>query len=498
MALAPTESSSALTASLDQCSPAELVGLLREANQSEMFRHLGEDSLCATLGRVGSTIRQEPDTVLVLSGCGTSGRIAMFCSRAWGERVRYCIAGGDSALMEPVENAEDDAVRGENDLKTVCGNAARVVLVAITCGLSAPYVAGQLDYALNHRSIFVQVVLLGFNPIENARNVPIEGWGDGTRTFLQVARRMAQPEGGGIIINPWIGPEPITGSTRMKGGTATKILLECIWHDGPVAPLVEQYRVACNEAYLGRETCIGEWIESAAHALAADRSIVYVSSHPLAGMLGLIDASECPPTFGARPTDVVASVDGGVKGVRNVDAAAHYRPRAGDCVFVLAMQNGDQRLSSRNAELMHQATQAGARAYLVGPFSESGLGQIQLKLTLNAISTGAFVLFGKVYGNRMVDVRLSNNKLYHRAIGIVRDIAHVSESAAKHALWRALYRTDTPHGINDDTPVSAHVAQAARVNRVVPIAILLATGAVSTVDDALARIAKTPKIRDCF
>ena len=73
-------------------------------------------------------------------------------------------------------------------------------------------------------------MLVGFNPVNRARNAVLEGWG---KTFREVAIALEelsqkQPHQY-FIINPVVGPEPITGSTRMKGGTATKIILDTLF-----------------------------------------------------------------------------------------------------------------------------------------------------------------------------------------------------------------------------------------------------------------------------
>jgi N-acetylmuramic acid 6-phosphate (MurNAc-6-P) etherase len=75
---------------------------------------------------------------------------------------------------------------------------------------SAPYVASQLDYAMDNE--IYECVLLGFNSVELARNAPIENW---NKTFREVAVNLQKRERH-FIINPIVGPETITGSTRMK------------------------------------------------------------------------------------------------------------------------------------------------------------------------------------------------------------------------------------------------------------------------------------------
>ncbi len=493
-----TEQSSAITASLDSCSAEEMVELLRRANDEEMLQVLtGDPALFERMEAVGDALRNDPEAVLVLSGCGTSGRIAMFCSHAYRDpRVRSCISGGDEALLLPVENAEDNALQGVKDLLRAAGDAKRVVFVGITCGLSAPYVAGQLDHALSNRSRFVQVVLLGFNSVEAARNVAIEGWPGEGHTFLAVARRVAQE---GIVLNPSVGPEPVTGSTRMKGGTATKVMLDCIWHhvlhgaSFSTRQMMQSFRASCERAYAGqqRKQHLGEAIRAAAAALSAHKSILYLSDDALMGMLGLIDASECPPTFGAKSENVRAYVAAPLFGIAGIDAEKDFAPQPGDCVFVISKSE------TRTRELLSRALVSGVTAMEIGPFSQDCFGQIELKLTLNAISTGAFVLFGKIYGNRMLDLRLSNNKLYFRAISIVAEISGVDSSVARACLWRSIYRSDAPL-CDELTPVSTHVQAASSVDRIVPVAILLASKAVATTEEAVRRIAATPKLRDCL
>jgi N-acetylmuramic acid 6-phosphate (MurNAc-6-P) etherase len=499
-----TEASNSITASLDACSAEEIIDLLRRCNDEQMFPGLEDASFCAKLDAVADTIRDDPTTVLILSGCGTSGRIAMFCALAYGSEgrdysnnVRYCISGGDVAFRLPVENAEDNATQGVADLLRVAADAERVVFVGITCGLSAPYVAGQLDHALRNRSRFVEVVLLGFNPVESARNVAIENW-PGEQSFLSVARRVLAE---GVVLNPLVGPEPVTGSTRMKGGSATKIVIDCIWNRANSGYPTDSFRLlrdASNTAYTdNKKQLLAENINAGSKALFANHSILYVSSNLLLGALAVIDASECPPTFGADPENVRAYLLPPLFGMTGVSAEHDFKPRSKDVVVVIS----DHMYDKATEDYVAQAKAMGASVFLIGPYFPDNQGHLELKLTLNAISTGAFVLFGKVYGNRMLDLRLSNNKLYFRAISIVKEIARVDDVTAKLSVWKSVYRSDAPeqeHHITDETAISRHVEAASLQNRVVPIAILLASKKESSVDAAVQRISKTPKLREIF
>ena len=123
-------------------------------------------------------------------------------------------------------------------------------LIGITCGLSAPYVAGQIDYMLNlnnevkHKNEFGAAVM-GFNPVELARNQPIEKFNN-EKPFRDVARQLLEVslyDSNFSVLNPIIGPEPVSGSSRMKGGSATAVLLDvlCIRAIGLVTGLLPSH-----------------------------------------------------------------------------------------------------------------------------------------------------------------------------------------------------------------------------------------------------------------
>jgi N-acetylmuramic acid 6-phosphate etherase len=114
--------------------------------------------------------------------------------------VQGIIAGGDRALRHSVEQAEDDPVQGRRDLE-VRGFSEKDALVGIAASGRTPYVLGGLQYA---RSIGALTVGLSCTPQS------------------QVA---AAAE---IAITPVSGPEIVTGSTRMRAGTATKLVLNMI------------------------------------------------------------------------------------------------------------------------------------------------------------------------------------------------------------------------------------------------------------------------------
>ncbi len=128
-----------------------------------------------------------------------------------------------SALVTSIEACEDDPVAGASELQRVTESFEHVLFLGISCGLSAPFVGGQLEYCLDNPQKFIPV-LIGFNPVSMARRIQVSKWSH-NRTFHDIATRM-ETTPGALVLNPIIGPEPISGSSRMKGGTATKAILD--------------------------------------------------------------------------------------------------------------------------------------------------------------------------------------------------------------------------------------------------------------------------------
>jgi N-acetylmuramic acid 6-phosphate etherase len=144
---------------------------------------------------------------LVYIGAGTSGRLgvldAVECPPTFSvpsEQVVGIIAGGHKAILKAVEGAEDDPQMGIDDLKNI-QFTAKDVLVGIAASGRTPYVLGALDYA---KGLGAKTVSLSCNP------------------------GSAIADHADIAICPIVGPEVLTGSTRMKSGTAQKLVLNMI------------------------------------------------------------------------------------------------------------------------------------------------------------------------------------------------------------------------------------------------------------------------------
>jgi N-acetylmuramic acid 6-phosphate etherase len=139
-------------------------------------------------------------------GAGTSGRLGVldasecpptFCTPP--DQVQGIIAGGQSALWTSIEGAEDDAGAGGRAIE-FRGVTRRDTVVGIAASGRTPFVWGALREA---RQRGAATILLCFNP-------------------RVVAPRDARPT---VVIAPDVGPEILTGSTRLKAGTATKLVL---------------------------------------------------------------------------------------------------------------------------------------------------------------------------------------------------------------------------------------------------------------------------------
>ncbi|XP_041486897.1 glucokinase regulatory protein [Microtus oregoni] len=124
------------------------------------------------------------------------------------------------------ERTEDSALYGIDELKKVAAGKKRVTVIGISVGLSAPFVAGQMDYCTDNTAVFLPV-LVGFNPVSMARNDPIEDWRSTFRPVVEWMQKMQEKQEA-FVLNPAIGPEGLSGSSWMKGRSATKILLETL------------------------------------------------------------------------------------------------------------------------------------------------------------------------------------------------------------------------------------------------------------------------------
>ena len=201
-------------------------------------------------------------------------------------------------------------------------------------------------------------------------------------------------------------------------------------------------------------------VDRIADAFRAGGRLVYIGAGT-SGRLGVLDASECLPTFGVSPEMVFGIIAGGERALTRAIEGAEDDASAGeqamcdadiqsiDVVVGISASGGAPFVRAALAEAKRRgATTVGIAnsqnaplctdadipiEAVVGPEVLQGSTRMKSgtaqKLILNMLSTGAMVRIGKTYGNRMVDVQCSNAKLVKRAQRLVADIGQVSDLA---------------------------------------------------------------------
>jgi len=201
-----TEETNSRTKDLDRRSTLEIVRLINEEDRTVA------EAVSRVLDRVTEAVdliveRIASEGRLIYVGTGTSGRLGVLdaseCPPTFGvsaDLVRGVIAGGFDALHRSVEAAEDDPEQAVRDLQSQ-NVSARDVVVGISASGNTPYTLGAVEYA---KKIGAATVAITCNP----------------------ASRMAAAAG--VSIAPLVGPEVISGSSRMMAGTAQKMILNML------------------------------------------------------------------------------------------------------------------------------------------------------------------------------------------------------------------------------------------------------------------------------
>jgi len=210
---------------------------------------------------------------------------------------------------------------------------------------------------------------------------------------------------------------------------------------------------------------IAEAVDAIVTAIQDGGRLIYIGAGT-SGRLGVLDASECPPTFNTDPDLVVGLIAGGDHALRHPVEHVEDRPEAGagalkqnhlaegDVVvgiaasgrtpFVLGAMAYANSLGATTIGLCNSPDSALSRvvniiiAPIVGPEVVTGSTRMKAgtaqKMVLNMLTTATMVKLGKTYGNLMVDVQSTNAKLRERAAGIVREAAGISDKEARVTL----------------------------------------------------------------
>lgn len=222
-------------------------------------------------------------------------------------------------------------------------------------------------------------------------------------------------------------------------------------------------------AVYGQRDHIAQAIAQAERTFRDGGRLFYVGAGT-SGRLGVLDASECPPTFGTDPDMVQGIIAGGGAALTRSQEGAEDRAddairdlesagvRAGDFVIGIAASGTTpyvaRALQHARALSAHTALvacsppgDAFANAVdililpITGPEAVTGSTRLKAgtatKLVLNMITTGAMIRLGKTYGNLMVDLQATNAKLADRSRRIVAEVCELSPDDARELLARA-------------------------------------------------------------
>ena len=202
----PTEARNPESEHIDRLSTLDMLGVINRAD--ETVAHAVAVELPSIAKAVDGIVeRMQAGGRLFYIGAGTSGRLGVLdaseCVPTYNvspELVQGIMAGGDYALRHSLEDVEDDGAQGEADLRAF-RLADRDSVVGIATSGRTPYVLGALAYAKSAGAFTIGLSCVPDSPVA-----------------LQSA----------VAITPVVGAEVVTGSTRMKAGTATKMVLNML------------------------------------------------------------------------------------------------------------------------------------------------------------------------------------------------------------------------------------------------------------------------------
>ncbi|KAF7704538.1 hypothetical protein HF521_021610 [Silurus meridionalis] len=497
-----TEKSNPITRDIDRANPREIVQMLQKCD-AEIFENIShENPMYQTLNslpvvqtivevskRVEVILKDPEESLIVLSGCGTSGRVAFLLATSFNRWLAshhqkqiysYIIAGGDKALLTSQETSEDDPLLGALTLNKACAGKKHVLFIGISC-------------------------------------------------------------------------EAISGSSRMKGGSATKIIVETLLLAGHEAERnkkavtlndilhsLNMYEKVHQITYSQTKE-LAALVQNAALSLRRKGHVYYLGWQTL-GIIGIIDASECIPTFGAGFEDIRGFASNGFSEMSNKEGdlsslGPHFiigheefvntilpDLNDNDTVVFLYSENDDLNEVSVLAKSVRQCTSnIHAIVHELKGLSDlermksqfmtvltikwpSSLykhnlilmkqhWELSTKWCLNTISTGAHVLIGKVYMNYMIDLRVTNSKLYRRAIHILQRFTGCTHAQCETALLRAIYDVEELSDEMRSSDVTQHTLVANERGRVVPIALVMLQSS-RTISEAKSYLYAYSVIRD--
>jgi N-acetylmuramic acid 6-phosphate etherase len=235
-----------------------------------------------------------------------------------------------------------------------------------------------------------------------------------------------------------------------------------------IVDLFNQEDAKVLAAIAGARESLAQALEKTAAALRTGGRLFYIGAGT-SGRLGVLDAAECPPTFCTPPELVQGILAGGSGAMFKSSEAMEDRREDGAQALIdygITAQDVLVGITAGGTTPYVQGALEAAKAQgtttifmacvpadqvpldvdvdirlLVGPEVLAGSTRLKAgtvtKLALNILSTGTMVLLGKVYGNRMVDVAVTNQKLYGRAVRMIQDLTDLSREDAVDLLEKS-------------------------------------------------------------
>uniref|UniRef100_A0A8D0PWL6 Glucokinase regulatory protein n=1 Tax=Sus scrofa TaxID=9823 RepID=A0A8D0PWL6_PIG len=573
-ALPITEKSNPLTQDLDKADAKEIVRLLGQCD-AEIFQEEGQvmptyqrlysESTLTTMvqvaGKVQEVLKEPEGGLVVLSGGGTSGRMAFLMSVSFNQLMRglgqkplytYLIAGGDRNLHLNKHGGGDSDAHGPQaglEYPPIPAPSPSSCPPLSSCH-QAPFVAGQMDYCMDNPAVFLPV-LVGFNPVSMARNDPIEDW---SSTFRQIAERMQklQEKQEAFVLNPAIGPEGLSGCSRLKGGSATKVLLETLLlaaHktvdrgiEASPRCLLEILRTfeRAHQVTYSQSAKIAALMKQASTSLEKKGRVHLVGWQTL-GIIAIMDGVECIHSFGADFRDIRGFLIGDHSDMFNqkaelINQGSHFTFSQEDfltsilpaltevdtVVFIFTLDDNLAEVQTLVEQVKEKTANIQALAHgtvgqslptplkklfpsiisitwpllffeYEGNFIQKFQHELSTKWVLNTVSTGAHVLLGKILQNHTLDLRIRNSKLFWRALSMLQRFSGQPKARCIESLLQAIH---FPQPLSDDVraaPISFHVQAADKKEQVIPIALLSLLFRCS-IPEAQAHLAGAPSV----
>lgn len=364
--------------------------------------------------------------------------------------------------------------------------------------------------------------MLGFNPANLARNVPLEGLEN--KSFRDVIAPFDNRDSWPwrVLVNPVLGPEAVSGSSRMKGGSATLVVLDIICLKAvsellprdhhlrelaelSVSQLLNKYQQCLAITYSSCTPHLPQIMDRCAQALRSGGRIYYIGTES-AAVVGCIDVSEMPDTYGAPFDQTRAFIVGGWGAIGNKDGDISSRshlhrisldhfiqdvlPKLGSNDSVVVLISGP--VLAQRDELRHtiryikateatlsylivcsenesvflennpmDITSADLYSFVEVPSTHEGFHDFSMKIMVNAVSTYSQAAGrGAIYKSHMIATGPANDKIYVRCLGLIAMHLNICERDANVALIRSIYGLDSIDEALLQSPRSVHINKA--------------------------------------